>query len=174
MHLLATKLNIFIFRNLYCSDQQNDLSFESKENVDISNINISNQNMDSSFKSNNVSNEDIFIFNSSENSVNSVRNRYNKDKLVYEGPRIEDEADLDIVSNLNWRGKAIKESPVWCMDFCNDLIILGCADGRLEFWEASSGKLMVNVFYLTNIFLYFLLPLEQSHNFKCSISLNLR
>ncbi|CAG9558135.1 unnamed protein product [Danaus chrysippus] len=41
-----------------------------------------------------------------------------------------------------WRGQVLMDTPVWCMDFCNDLIILGCADGRLEFWEASTGKLM--------------------------------
>lgn len=134
-----------IFRNLYCSDQQNDLSncIETKKNVDVSNLNIISPNVGSSPKSNDICDEDIFIFNSSEKYVNSVRNR-SKNKLVYEGPKFGDDPDNDAVSNLNWRGKAIKESPVWCMDFCNDLIILGCADGRIEFWEASSGKLMVS------------------------------
>ncbi|XP_075990761.1 SREBP cleavage activating protein [Anticarsia gemmatalis] len=146
-HLSAAETTKYDFaknyRNLYCSDQQNDFNscLEAKENVDISNLNINNQDLDNSVKSNDVCDENIFIFNSSEKPVNSVRNRC-KNKLVYEGPKIEDDMDTDIVSNLNWKGKAIKESPVWCMDFCNDLVILGCADGRLEFWEASSGKLM--------------------------------
>lgn len=111
--------------------------------MDVSNLNIISPNVGSSPKSNDICDEDIFIFNSSEKYVNSVRNR-SKNKLVYEGPKFGDDPDNDAVSNLNWRGKAIKESPVWCMDFCNDLIILGCADGRIEFWEASSGKLMVS------------------------------
>ncbi|XP_077302118.1 SREBP cleavage activating protein isoform X2 [Arctopsyche grandis] len=29
---------------------------------------------------------------------------------------------------------------IWCMDFADDLIVLGCSDGRLEFWEASTAK----------------------------------
>lgn len=43
-----------------------------------------------------------------------------------------------------WGCRDVSESPIWCVDFCNDLIVLGCADGRLEFWEATSGKLMVS------------------------------
>ncbi|VVD04138.1 unnamed protein product [Leptidea sinapis] len=41
----------------------------------------------------------------------------------------------------DWRARPFGDSPVWCADFCNDLIVLGCADGRLEFWEATSSKL---------------------------------
>ncbi|KAF4532599.1 hypothetical protein B566_EDAN013377 [Ephemera danica] len=29
--------------------------------------------------------------------------------------------------------------PVWCMDCQENLVVLGCANGRLEFWEASTG-----------------------------------
>lgn len=36
-------------------------------------------------------------------------------------------------------------SPVWCMDYVDNLIVIGCADGRLEFWEATTGKLKVNL-----------------------------
>ncbi|CAG9814063.1 unnamed protein product [Phaedon cochleariae] len=32
-------------------------------------------------------------------------------------------------------------SPIWCMDYQDNLIVIGCADGRLEFWEAMTGKL---------------------------------
>uniref|UniRef100_A0A182JU38 Sterol regulatory element-binding protein cleavage-activating protein n=1 Tax=Anopheles christyi TaxID=43041 RepID=A0A182JU38_9DIPT len=31
-------------------------------------------------------------------------------------------------------------SPIWCLDFLDNLIVIGCADGRLEFWEGSSGS----------------------------------
>ncbi|XP_053676594.1 sterol regulatory element-binding protein cleavage-activating protein [Anopheles nili] len=31
-------------------------------------------------------------------------------------------------------------SPVWCLDFLDNLIVIGCANGRLEFWEGSSGS----------------------------------
>lgn len=34
-------------------------------------------------------------------------------------------------------------SPIWCLDYLDNLIVIGCADGRLEFWEASTGNLKV-------------------------------
>nr|XP_023029446.1 sterol regulatory element-binding protein cleavage-activating protein-like [Leptinotarsa decemlineata] len=34
-----------------------------------------------------------------------------------------------------------KLSPVWCMDYQDNLIVIGCADGRLEFWEGTTAKL---------------------------------
>ncbi|XP_050513824.1 sterol regulatory element-binding protein cleavage-activating protein isoform X1 [Diabrotica virgifera virgifera] len=41
----------------------------------------------------------------------------------------------------NFSGLKCKLSPIWCMDYLDNLIVIGCADGRLEFWEASSGDL---------------------------------
>ncbi|KAM3968582.1 LOW QUALITY PROTEIN: SREBP cleavage activating protein [Aphomia sociella] len=124
------------YRDLYCSDQNEDLcdNYEAKENVDTSNLNISEQ----TGHSDRDTEENIFVFNS--NTTSSLRNR---NKLNYNSDKVRTEpSEVDKVTNLNWRGKAIQESPVWCMDFCNDLIILGCADGRLEFWEASSRRIM--------------------------------
>ncbi|XP_063901523.1 sterol regulatory element-binding protein cleavage-activating protein isoform X2 [Zophobas morio] len=34
-----------------------------------------------------------------------------------------------------------KLSPIWCMDYLDNLIVIGCANGRLEFWEGSTGRL---------------------------------
>lgn len=34
-------------------------------------------------------------------------------------------------------------SPIWCLDYLDNLIVIGCADGRIEFWEASTGNLKV-------------------------------
>ncbi|XP_022907413.1 sterol regulatory element-binding protein cleavage-activating protein [Onthophagus taurus] len=36
--------------------------------------------------------------------------------------------------------KKYKFSPIWCMDFLDNLVVIGCADGRLEFWEGTTGK----------------------------------
>ncbi|XP_018321983.1 sterol regulatory element-binding protein cleavage-activating protein [Agrilus planipennis] len=33
-----------------------------------------------------------------------------------------------------------KPSPIWCMDYVDNLIAIGCADGTLEFWEGTTGK----------------------------------
>lgn len=46
-------------------------------------------------------------------------------------------------SNLGEDGESLKDStyaPVWCMDCQNNLIVVGCANGQIEIWEASSGK----------------------------------
>ncbi|XP_055694551.1 sterol regulatory element-binding protein cleavage-activating protein isoform X2 [Lutzomyia longipalpis] len=39
--------------------------------------------------------------------------------------------------NLNQRNC----SPIWCLDFVDSLIAVGCSDGRIEFWEGSTGNL---------------------------------
>lgn len=39
------------------------------------------------------------------------------------------------------RKKAYQTSPIWCLDFLDNLIVIGCADGRLEFWEGTTGNL---------------------------------
>ncbi|XP_034230725.1 sterol regulatory element-binding protein cleavage-activating protein isoform X1 [Thrips palmi] len=30
--------------------------------------------------------------------------------------------------------------PIWCIDCRENIVVLGCADGRLEFWEGASGR----------------------------------
>lgn len=55
------------------------------------------------------------------------------------------------VNEESWKAKPMKESPVWCIDYCNELIILGCADGRLEFWELTSAKLKVTNYHTINL-----------------------
>lgn len=37
-----------------------------------------------------------------------------------------------------------KLSSVWAMDYVDNLVIIGCADGRLELWEATTCKLKVS------------------------------
>ncbi|XP_066601673.1 sterol regulatory element-binding protein cleavage-activating protein isoform X2 [Prorops nasuta] len=31
-------------------------------------------------------------------------------------------------------------SPIWCMDYQENLIVVGCANGSLEFWEGTTGR----------------------------------
>lgn len=33
--------------------------------------------------------------------------------------------------------------PIWCIDCKDNIVVLGCVDGCLEFWECSSGVLQV-------------------------------
>lgn len=141
------------FRDLYCSELNDDLynCYESKENVDTSNLNGKiEEPIVNSVKDTEVCDDnDFFLLQSNNSSVTSLRNR-NKGRLVsnngVESVRTESEF-MESEAVMNTNGTPITESPVWCMDFCNDLIILGCADGRIEFWEASSGKFMVIILY---------------------------
>lgn len=42
--------------------------------------------------------------------------------------------------------------PIWCMDCKNNLVVLGCIDGCMEFWECASGQLKVRrKFLLLNL-----------------------
>jgi WD40 repeat protein len=35
-------------------------------------------------------------------------------------------------------------SAIWCMDYQENLIVVGCANGSLEFWEGTTGKFKVS------------------------------
>lgn len=69
----------------------------------------------------------------SNSEVNTKRNSVNGDKVNFS-------RESSSGSNFNATGF----SPVWCMDYVDNLIVIGCADGRLEFWEGTTGKLKVN------------------------------
>ncbi|XP_059059772.1 sterol regulatory element-binding protein cleavage-activating protein [Achroia grisella] len=142
-HLPPAETTRYVFaknyRDLYCNEQSEDLcnNYETKENVDTSNLNTTNQNCAQCEKD---TDKNIFSINSNNSSASSLKN---KNKLNYDSDKVRTEvSEVDAVTNPCWRGNAMQESPVWCMDFCNDLIILGCADGRVEFWEATSRKIM--------------------------------
>lgn len=42
--------------------------------------------------------------------------------------------------NLSNSSKVYNTSPIWALDFIDNLIVIGCADGRLEFWEGTTGS----------------------------------
>lgn len=140
---------------MYYSDDHDDLcsSHETKENVDVNNFNIIKTNISaSSSRDSEMCDKNIFNSCTDDSFIHDVNNLNSRTKSRLSNGSIKfkpEGGDMDTVTNSNWRRKVIKESPVWCMDFCNDLIILGCADGRLEFWEASTGKLMVSIVHET-------------------------
>lgn len=53
------------------------------------------------------------------------------------------ECVLTLDSNKNSDFENKRFSPVWCMDILDNLIVIGCADGHMEFWDASMAKLKV-------------------------------
>lgn len=42
--------------------------------------------------------------------------------------------------SLSTSSKTYNTSPIWALDFIDNLIVIGCADGRLEFWEGTTGS----------------------------------
>lgn len=40
---------------------------------------------------------------------------------------------------------------VWCMDYVDNLIGVGCANGQIEFWEGTTGKLKVKGFLFCSL-----------------------
>lgn len=47
--------------------------------------------------------------------------------------------DTTVVAN-----KKAEVSPIWCLDYMDNLIVIGCADGKIEFWESTTGTLKVS------------------------------
>lgn len=47
-------------------------------------------------------------------------------------------------ANAKSKEKERNWSPIWCLDYVDFLIVIGCADGRLEFWEGITGNLKVS------------------------------
>lgn len=47
----------------------------------------------------------------------------------------------DNVNYIQQHNNNMKSSPIWSLDFIDNLIVIGCADGRLEFWEGTTGSL---------------------------------
>ncbi|XP_057669647.1 sterol regulatory element-binding protein cleavage-activating protein isoform X1 [Diorhabda carinulata] len=82
-----------------------------------------------------------FIKRRSLNKCDEIDFKNHKDVMVYNGSSsggdgISADESTDCVDISD-----CKLSPIWCMDYLDNLIVIGCADGRLEFWEASSGDL---------------------------------
>lgn len=61
------------------------------------------------------------------------------------------EENMYYVNNVNHvandRYPAVANStrnvPIWCIDCKDNIVVLGCVDGCLEFWECSSGLMKV-------------------------------
>lgn len=42
-----------------------------------------------------------------------------------------------------------KMAPIWCVDYLDNLIVIGCSNGSIEFWEGTTGKFKVGVVFIT-------------------------
>lgn len=55
--------------------------------------------------------------------------------------------DFSAVESVHFIGNPAP--PVWCLDFKDNLLVAGCSNGRLEFWEASTGTFKVSIIFAT-------------------------
>lgn len=86
------------------------------------------------------------------NKYSDVMRRHSE-KFDYEKVQLSNdersiESSEDLADNCVFTGSerdTLKLSPIWCMDYLDNLIVLGCADGRLEFWEGTTGKFKVTL-----------------------------
>lgn len=97
--------------------------------------------------------------------VQNQRNIYECDLLNDECTDHRINPNYEIVSKFDFSGtdKTIKPkklcesvntnsgivAPIWCMDYFDNLIVIGCADGSLEFWEGTTGKFRVSLYLFT-------------------------
>lgn len=52
----------------------------------------------------------------------------------------------EVVPNVN--GENVYVAQIWCMDYMDNLIAIGCSNGQIEFWEGTTGKLKVRLKFL--------------------------
>lgn len=64
-------------------------------------------------------------------------NNFNQVNVNHNGVSTE---SINSLGNLSRSSKTYNTSPIWALDFIDNLIVIGCADGRLEFWEGTTGS----------------------------------
>ncbi|XP_076756300.1 SREBP cleavage activating protein [Xylocopa sonorina] len=76
-------------------------------------------------------------------SVDELQKSESSEQLCIYSRKVNSPSLLD-VSLLNADTKTMQItyaiSPIWCMDYQENLIVVGCANGNLEFWEGTTGK----------------------------------
>lgn len=79
-------------------------------------------------------------------SIDKLQKSDSAEQLCIPSGRLNSVGFLDSVSLLN-TDKTMQFSqmisPIWCMDYQENLIVVGCANGSLEFWEGTTGKFKV-------------------------------
>ncbi|OXU21849.1 hypothetical protein TSAR_009631 [Trichomalopsis sarcophagae] len=77
-------------------------------------------------------------------SDNGMYKSYSNEQLVSSPQRLGAMNNLsDSVNSLSTEKTlqtTYEVSSIWCMDYQENLIVIGCANGSLEFWEGTTGK----------------------------------
>ena len=65
---------------------------------------------------------------------------------------------VDLCANEDKGTGRSNATPIWCIDCCDNVIAVGCSDGEIEFWECSTGNLLVRGKEKENFKLFFFNP----------------
>ena len=88
------------------------------------------------------------LFEEHNKSMDELRNSESLEHLCNANGKLNSSGLVDNISMLN-TDKNVQiahiVSPIWCMDYQENLIVVGCANGSLEFWEGTTGKFKVNI-----------------------------
>lgn len=80
-----------------------------------------------------------WIINQASVNLNNVKSK-SCDKLPSENDKTCNRLVNGVCNGDVVNTDTSKVPPIWCMDYLDNLIVLGCSDGRLEFWEGTTGK----------------------------------
>ncbi|XP_043261017.1 sterol regulatory element-binding protein cleavage-activating protein [Colletes gigas] len=84
-----------------------------------------------------------YLIEEHNKSIDKLQKSESLEQLCVPNGRLNSSGFLDSISSLNGdRTVQFSQmiSPIWCMDYQENLIVVGCANGSLEFWEGTTGR----------------------------------
>lgn len=86
------------------------------------------------------------LFEEHNRSIDELQKSESFEQLYIPNGKVNSSGLVDSISSLSTdRTVQIMHSvsPIWCMDYQENLIVVGCANGSLEFWEGTTGRFKV-------------------------------
>ncbi|XP_046420988.1 sterol regulatory element-binding protein cleavage-activating protein isoform X1 [Neodiprion fabricii] len=85
------------------------------------------------------------LFEEHRKSIDEIQKSEISDRLTLPNNRLNNTESISSVNSLG-TDKTVQitsqnVSPIWCIDYQENLIVVGCANGNLEFWEGTTGLL---------------------------------
>lgn len=86
------------------------------------------------------------LFDEHNKSIDELQKSESLEQLCTPTAKLNASGFVDSMSSLTAdRTMQISHvSPIWCMDYQENLIVVGCANGSLEFWEGTTGRFKVS------------------------------
>ncbi|XP_076236809.1 SREBP cleavage activating protein isoform X2 [Calliopsis andreniformis] len=78
------------------------------------------------------------LFEEHNKSIDELQKSESLEQLYIPNGNLNSMADSMSPPNLDKAMQISNVSPIWCMDYQENLIVVGCANGSLEFWEGTT------------------------------------